>query len=363
MAGSCSRTISVSVSNHIVQDLSGFELVNGTAPYEFIDKTIIGTSVSGSPNSFLATKKRYSDFIIEFDVLVDEGLNSGVQIRSNSLADYRDGRVHGYQVEIDTSPRGWSGGIYDEARRGWLYPLSLNTPGQSAFKNGEWNHYRIVAIGPTILTWINDIPCAHLIDDMTSEGFIAFQVHAIYNKEDEGKKVRWKNIVITELEGVNAIENKPRAPEESYLEGRLTKEEQEAGWQISDQINQQFSETDAFELKVDFQLEGDAEANLTYGEGLQYYLVSGKTDEINVGSLNTQHQSSNLSENNNPSLRYKGGVNWNRGHIILKGDKIEHWLNGIKVLEHHGEQFSSQGFSLTDVKGKVDYKNVKWRVL
>jgi len=95
-------------------------------------------------------------FILEFDFKVDEGLNSGVQFRSNSLKEYKDGRVHGYQFEIDPSARAWTGGVYDEARRGWLYPLTENPAGQKAFRHGEWNSARIEAIGNsirTLVTW------------------------------------------------------------------------------------------------------------------------------------------------------------------------------------------------------------------
>ena len=104
--------------------------------------------------------------------MVDNGLNSGVQFRSNSYSEYKNGRVHGYQCEIETSDRKWAGGVFDEARRGWLYPLTRNPTGQEAFRNGEWNHYRIEAIGNQIRTFINGIQCANLIDDLTSEGFI-----------------------------------------------------------------------------------------------------------------------------------------------------------------------------------------------
>ena len=161
------------------KDFTGFKQLNGEAEYTVEDGMMVGTTKLKTPNSFMATEKMYGDFILEVELLVDPSMNSGIQIRSNSNADYRDGRVHGYQVEIDPAERAWSGGIYDEARRGWLYPLDLNQKGRTAFQNGEWNHYRIEAIGNSIRTWVNGIPCADLIDDMTAEGFIAFQVHSI----------------------------------------------------------------------------------------------------------------------------------------------------------------------------------------
>ena len=154
------------------RNLKGWTKINGTADYKVVDKTIVGISKMGTPNTFMRSNKMYGDFILEFDFKVDDGLNSGVQFRSNSLKEYRDGTVHGYQFEIDPSSRAWTGGIYDEARRGWLYPMTYNPAGQKAFKNNEWNRARIEAIGNSIRTWVNGIQCSELLDDVTQTGFI-----------------------------------------------------------------------------------------------------------------------------------------------------------------------------------------------
>lgn len=202
------------------ENLDGWVQHGGEAEYTVEDGMIVGTSVPNTPNSFLCTEQTYSDFILELDFKVDDGLNSGVQIRSNVYDEpitvtWQDdegethdrtisaGRVHGYQVEIDPSDRAWSGGIYDEGRRGWLDNLAgdANQEAREAFKNGEWNHFRIVAQGDSIKTWINGVPAADLTDDMTPEGFIALQVHGIGDNEERiGKQVRWKNIRIKELD-------------------------------------------------------------------------------------------------------------------------------------------------------------------
>mgnify|MGYP001483163344 FL=1 len=117
-----------------------------------------------------------------------------------------NGRVHGYQCEIETSQRKWAGGIYDEARRGWLYPLSRNPKGKNAFINGTWNSYRIEAIGNQIKSFINGIEVSNLIDRTTLKGFIAFQVHSISNSDQVGKKVRWKNVrILTENLEINRL--------------------------------------------------------------------------------------------------------------------------------------------------------------
>jgi hypothetical protein len=177
--------------------LNGWIQRNGDAKYAVEDGVIVGTSGTGSQNSFLCTEKTYANFILELEFKVDPGLNSGVQIRSESKRDYKNERVHGYQVEIDPSERAWTGGIYDEARRGWLNDLKNNEAARKAFKQKEWNKFRIVANGPSIKTWLNDVPAADLTDSMTPEGFIALQVHSTKSKEP--LQVRWRNIRLKKL--------------------------------------------------------------------------------------------------------------------------------------------------------------------
>ncbi|MFT4786077.1 MAG: hypothetical protein ACI8QD_002781 [Cyclobacteriaceae bacterium] len=178
--------------------LSGWKILNGTATYNNDNGVITGITQLGTPNTFLTTERDYSDFILAFDVLVDSTINSGVQFRSNSLPDYREGTVHGYQCEIDPSPRAWSGGIYDESRRGWLYDMDNNPQAKPAFKNGQWNAYRIEAIGDTLRTWINHINTANLIDRVTGSGFIALQVHSISDSAQADRKIHWRNVRILE---------------------------------------------------------------------------------------------------------------------------------------------------------------------
>ena len=106
------------------ETLDGWTQKGGEALYEVREETIVGTTVHNTPNSFLTTDSMYDDFILELEYKVHPSMNSGIQIRSNSFPYYKDGRVHGYQVEIDPSNRAWSGGIYDEARRGSTVPRS-----------------------------------------------------------------------------------------------------------------------------------------------------------------------------------------------------------------------------------------------
>ncbi|MCH9021585.1 MAG: DUF1080 domain-containing protein [Planctomycetes bacterium] len=177
------------------KSLKGWKQLNGTADYIVKDKTILGTTKKGSPNSFLCTTKNYGDYELTFDVLLDSRLNSGVQIRSDSLADYKNGHVFGYQVEIATN--GTAGFIYDEARRGWLSKDRSDPAAKKAFIPDQWNTYHVRCLGSSIKTWINNVPVANVTDSMTPSGFIALQVHSF--KGDSPATVQWRNIKLREL--------------------------------------------------------------------------------------------------------------------------------------------------------------------
>ncbi|MGH2647655.1 MAG: 3-keto-disaccharide hydrolase, partial [Ginsengibacter sp.] len=166
--------------------LNGWMRLAGNAVYSVENEMIVGTTVANSGNTFLATQKQYGDFILELDIKIesDKG-NSGVQTRSHYDPSGHNGKgiVYGRQVEVDPSSRKWSGGIYDEGRRQWLYPLTLNTNAQEAFKLNEFNHYKIECIGNEMKTWINDVPVAYLVDTIDQKGFIALQVNQVSNAD------------------------------------------------------------------------------------------------------------------------------------------------------------------------------------
>ena len=123
------------------ETLNGWHQLGGKALYSVRDNAIVGTTVHNTPNSFLTSDKMYSDFILELDYKVDATMNSGIQIRSNSFPYYRNGRVHGYQIEIDPSKRAWSAGIYDEARRGWN---CLDADASDNSKSSGYKHFQLV---------------------------------------------------------------------------------------------------------------------------------------------------------------------------------------------------------------------------
>lgn len=378
------------------KNLDGWKVLNGTATYVISGDEIIGTSKMGSPNSFLATTALYSDFILEYDMKMASGLNSGVQIRSISDPAINNGRVHGYQVECDDSERGWSAGIYDEARRGWLYPMEYNPAGKKSYKKADWNHFRIEAVGSSIRTWLNGVPCANLIDEMTPTGFIALQVHGIgSNKENEGKTISWRNVRIktTQL-AKSQTKMDAGVPEVSYLNNKLTDIEKKAGWKLlwngkdmegwinakdgkavakgwtiennSATVNKPENKSEGdivtdkdyknFILEVDF--------NFTPGgnSGIKYFIQPNKNGVgySNVGCEyqvldDEKHPDAKLGINGNRTVgslydmipadaskfdpsqgkkRVNGPNQWNRARIEVKGKDVTHYLNGLKVVQY-----------------------------
>ena len=192
------------------KSLDGWAQRGGKAQYRIENGVLIGSCVPNTPNSFLCTTRDYTNFILEIEFKVDEGLNSGVQLRSQHFDKPTEfewngkkvkvpaGRVHGLQAEIDTSARAWSAGLYEEGARGWLNDLKNNEAARKAFKHGEWNKYHIEARGDSIKTWINDIPAADLKDSRVPAGFIALQVHGI-GKKEQTLEVRFRNARLREL--------------------------------------------------------------------------------------------------------------------------------------------------------------------
>jgi hypothetical protein len=190
--------------------LNGWVKRGGQAKYRVEDGCIVGSSVPNTPNTFLCTEREFKDFTLELDFKVDAGLNSGIQVRSQyapegqtkesagkKIKGPKGGRVFGYQVEIDPSPRSYSAGVYDEGRRGWLKDLKENEAAQKAFKHGTWNHFKIECKGESIKTWINGVEGVSITDGVDSKGFIGLQVHGV-GKKTEPLEVRWKNIRIIE---------------------------------------------------------------------------------------------------------------------------------------------------------------------
>ncbi len=376
------------------EDLTGWHLLNGQHKAEVKDGVIVATSVDGLPNGFIATKEEFGDFILELEVKADMLLhNSGIQFRSLSLDEYNNGRVHGYQAEVDITPQAWSGGIYDEARRGWLYILEDDdSPAKKAFINNQWNHYRIEAIGTTNRVWVNGIPTSNLEDDLTTEGFIALQIHANSRATNPpgNNRVFFRNIRIqTEnLEPspfddtfvVNLISNDV-SPQEEYqgfellFDGETTNnwrgvsdlELPADGWEIQDGelrivstgdealsvpflevpasahgggIMTTDNEYSAFELKFDFKQHEEGSI-----AGIEFLTGESKREAL-YGRLAAKQ------------TRRVG--RWNQGVIrVLPDREVQFWLNGYPILKYQRDSDKPGRILLGDYGSTISYTNVK----
>ena len=372
--------------------LSGWKKGAGNAEYKVENGAIIGTTVMPSPNSFLVTEKEFDNFVLELEAKLDDTTsNSGIQIRSHldPSANNGQGKVYGYQYELDPSSRRWTGGIYDEGRRDWLYPLSLNHDAQNAFKLGVYNKIKVECFDNTIKTWINGEPSAMLVDTFDQKGFIGLQVHAISKAEDAGKKVYFKNIRLMSI-------TKPSAdfPKSVYvmnnIPNTLTGYEKnqgwrllfngvdskgwkaaykdnfpENGWVIKDGILTVLSsegkeggvggdivtidQYSTFDLSFDFKLTTGANSGVKYfvkltehnegsAIGLEYQILDDKV-----------HPDAKLGRDGDRTLaslydlipaqkqeRFVHPIGqWNTGRIIVyPNNHVEHYLNGVKVLEY-----------------------------
>jgi len=384
------------------KDLTGWKRLGGTADYKVEDGVIVGRTVANSRNTFLVTEKEYGDFILEADVWVeDEQGNAGLQTRShfNDTAFKGEGRVYGRQCEVDPTIRRWSGGIYDEGRRDWLYPMQLNAAAQNAYKPGEYNHFKVECIGNEMKTWVNGIATAYVVDTLEAKGFIGLQVHAIKKDDQPGKKVCYKNIRI-KTTGLVPTPFPPNIYVSNFVPNSLTAYEKkngwrllfdgktnkgwksakgnsfpEKGWTISNGIitvqdaagkestnggdivtNEEFA---AFDLSFEFKLTPGANS------GIKYFVTLAEASSGSAIGLEYQvlddslHPDAKLGRNGNRTLaslydlikaekqkRFIRDIGqWNFGRIIVyPNDKVEHYLNGVKVLEY--------------IRGSKEYKDL-----
>jgi hypothetical protein len=381
------------------KDLDGWVQRGGTAAYTIEDGCVVGTSTLNTPNSFLCTGRDYGDFILEYEFKVDPRLNSGVQIRSQSFSSPKefpwDGkkikvpadRVHGYQIEIDPDPkkdRWWAAGIYDEARRGWLYPGILGgngkefgDQGRKIFKQGDWNKVTVEAIGDSLKTTLNGTPCATIKDSMTPSGFIALQVHAIGKDEKvAGSQVRWRNLKIKEMTSSASEANTLTAEEKAagwklLWDGKTSDgwrsakrpEFPTAGWKINGgilSINETGGGESAaagdiitvgkysdFELSVDFKITPGANSGIKFFVDPAINKGNGSAIGPEFQILDdARHPDAKLGKDGNrtigslydlipaPATKKVNPVgNWSNARILSDGMHVTYWLNGEKTVE------------------------------
>lgn len=387
--------------------LDGWEQRGGKAKYEVKDGCIVGTSVPNTGNSFLCTKQMYGDFILEYDFKVDTRLNSGVQFRSNVYNEPKTyefkgktikvpaGRVHGYQCEIDNDPgrkRWWTAGVYEEGRRGWLYPgidggngADFTKQGADVTKPEDWNHVRIEAIGDHIVTYLNGEKRTDFHDSFTPTGFIALQVHGV-GKKEEALWVMWRNIRIQKVDGPSQASAAPGEWIELFNGKDINGWEQHGGaanYKVEDGAivgtsvpNTQNSFLCTKQRYSDFELEFDVMVDPALNSGVQIRSnikekdrVFGPQVEIELGPGEAGYIYGEatgrgwLSPKQEPKITLKKD-DWNRYRVVAQGNNIKTWINGQLVADLTDDEMSKEGIIGLQVHGvgkKEEPLWVKWK--
>lgn len=395
------------------KNLDGWESYGGKAPFEADGDQILGTAVVNTPNTFLCTDRPYGNFILEMEFYNEAPLNSGVMARGQWRQNGDLRQIYGYQVEIDPGARAYTGGIYDEARRSWIYPLHYNPPARAAYKTGEWNKLRIEFIGNELRTFVNGQAVSNLVDDLDAEGMICLQVHSVA-PELAGKTMRWRKLMVKDNASAADRLSTPPAPQISLLNNQLTDWEKrrgwrllwdgktssgwrgakldefpESGWQITDGelrvlagnggestnggdiiTTDHFSD---FDLRFEFKPSAGANSGVKYfvdpslnkgagsAIGLEFQILDdnkhpdakqGVAGNRTAGSLYDLITAKVLDTPRRKELRIN---DWNRGRIIVRGGHVEHWLNGYKVVEY--DRFSQMFSALVNYSKYKDWEN------
>jgi hypothetical protein len=398
--------------------LKGWKRLAGTADYKVENGAIVGTTVAGSGNTFLTTEKEFGNYILELDVkIIDTASNSGVQIRSHYDPEGHEGKglVYGKQFEIDPSARKWSGGIYDEGRREWLYPMELHAKAKDAFKVGQYNHIKMECIGNEVKTWVNDVAMAYVVDTLDKTGFIGLQVHAVSKPENAGEKIYFKNIRIKTTgikaqafpKGIyvanlqpNTLNNYEKQDGWKLLfDGKTSKGWRSVrnmsfpakGWDTNDgyltiegapdgqsQVGGDIITEErygAMDLSFDFKMTPVANSGLKYfttlsqgttgaALGLEYQVLdddkhpdarAGRNGDRRLGSLYDL-----IPANKQKRFTRKIGE-WNTARIVVyPNNHVEHYLNGVKVLEYdRGGKEYKEAVALSKFKTDPNFGEAK----
>jgi hypothetical protein len=175
---------------------NGKDLTGWKNPYEWGEAKVVDgvIELTGNKKFFLTTEKQFSDFELEVQVMLPaEGkANSGVMFRCH----VEKNKVFGYQAECDPTDRAWTGGLYDEGRRKWLFPKTEERGKTKLVQapKGEWISYKIKCVGDHLQIFINGKQTVDYKDDVDAKGYLGLQHHG-----EKGQTYRFRNIRIKEI--------------------------------------------------------------------------------------------------------------------------------------------------------------------
>jgi len=170
------------------KDLEGWK-VYGTEKWYVENGELVCESGPDKAYGYLGTEKIFKNFSLSLEFKQEADGNSGVFFRSS----IEDTKISGWQVEV-APPGKDTGGIYESYGRGWL--LQIPDEKESGLKEGEWNLLKIQVVNDRVLTWLNGVEMADLKDEKIGAaiGSVALQIH-----DGGGIKVRWRNLMLTEM--------------------------------------------------------------------------------------------------------------------------------------------------------------------
>jgi hypothetical protein len=170
------------------KNLNGWT-VHGTEKWYVEKGDLVCESGPDKQYGYLSTDKKYKNFELSLKFKQEANGNSGVFFRSS----IEGVKISGWQVEV-APLNNHTGGIYESYGRGWL--AKPKAEDEKWLKPGKWNTMKIRVVNDQVTTSLNGHEIINLADPKigAGDGFIALQIH-----DGGGIKVRWKDIIITEL--------------------------------------------------------------------------------------------------------------------------------------------------------------------
>ncbi len=172
------------------KNLDGWEGLDGY--WTVKDGAIVGASDKNIPfNTFLCSKKQYSDFELSFQIRLKGGKgNSGVQIRSE-IFDKEKLAVKGPQCDVGGQ---YWGSLYGEHFGGMMKQAPTDLV-KKVLKEDDFNDYSIRCVGKQVTIKLNgETTVDGEFTKMPDDGIIAWQLHSGPPMEVTFKNIKFKNL-------------------------------------------------------------------------------------------------------------------------------------------------------------------------
>ncbi len=361
--------------------------------WQIIDGAMVLTEKSGKD---LVTKEKFRFFDLRLEWAISEGGNSGIMFRVDEQTTKRLPWMVSPEYQLKDpygKPRKSAGALYGR----------VATPKSIAKKSGEWNTTRILlAPGPDgtaqLRCWLNGIQTISLTIDHSpdsewsklikrrkkEEGVAGtkFELPEEFCKaetgpillQDHGSRVSFRNIRIRRL--ASLANQQPNT---------LTEAERLVGWRLlfEDTSVEHFRDSDeegvltvcpggkrlgnlvsqerfsSFDLQLEFRVTPGANSGIKYlkdrGATLEYQILDDDKHPDAQRGINGNRALAALYDlipAKNKQTKPVG--QWNQARIVVQGSHVEHWLNGVKVLEF---ERGSEVFRALVLKSK--YKDKK----